>query len=158
MTKQNSLVGFLLIGFGLYFLISQLNIPYLAEFYSWPTLLIIIGTSFLLHYYLTKDHSSLFTGALLLGFGIHFHAIRHVEFWTDEWPFYFLVIGTAFLIRYAGARKGLILALLFLGFGFFALLWPVNPPWFQWIQNGFQTIIRYWPLVLIISGVYILKK
>ncbi|SFG34301.1 hypothetical protein SAMN05216353_13630 [Halobacillus alkaliphilus] len=158
MTKQNSFIGFLLIGFGLYFLIRQLNIPYLSEFYSWPTLLFIIGAAFLLHSYIEKDHSSLFTGALLLGFGIHFHAIHYLAFWKDDWPFYFVIVGAAFLIRYAGARKGLIPALLFLGFGFFALFWPANPEWFQWIQTGFQTIIRYWPLVLIISGLYVLKK
>ncbi|MGP4074564.1 LiaI-LiaF-like domain-containing protein [Halobacillus sp. K22] len=158
MTKQNSFIGFLLIGFGLYFLLRQLNIPYLSEFYSWPTLLFIIGAAFLLHSYIAKDHSSLFTGALMLGFGVHFHAIHHLAFWKDDWPFYLLVIGVAFLIRYAGAKKGLIPALLFLGFGFFALFWPVNPEWFQWIQTGFQTIIRYWPLVLIVSGLYLLKK
>ncbi|WP_257000940.1 LiaI-LiaF-like domain-containing protein, partial [Terribacillus saccharophilus] len=56
MTKKNAFIGFLLLGIGAYFLLRQLRVPLFVDFYSWPTLLIIIGAALLLHAYLAKDH------------------------------------------------------------------------------------------------------
>ncbi|KHE72986.1 LiaI-LiaF-like domain-containing protein [Halobacillus sp. BBL2006] len=158
MKKQNSFLGFLLVGFGLYFLLRQFNIPLLNQFYSWPTLLMIAGVAFLLHSYMTKDYSNIFTGALLLGFGIHFHGITHFAIWIDHWSMYLLIIGIAFLLQYQKTKKGLIPALVLLGIALFALLVPTAPSWFSWIQLVFQWIERFWPVVLIVFGFYLLKK
>ncbi|ARI76908.1 LiaI-LiaF-like domain-containing protein [Halobacillus mangrovi] len=158
MKKQNSLTGFLLVGLGLYFLIRQFNIPFLSQFYSWPTLLIIVGVAFLLHSYLTKDYANIFTGALLLGFGIHFHGLNHFPFWIDHWSVYLLIIGIAILLRYQKTKSGLIPALILVGLGLFALLVPTTPSWFTSIQMIFQWIERFWPVVLILFGFYMLKK
>ncbi|CDQ18193.1 hypothetical protein SAMN05192559_10261 [Halobacillus karajensis] len=158
MNKQNSLVGFLLIGIGIYFFIRHLNIPELAPFYSWPALVSIIGLAFLLHSYWAKDHSTLFTGIIIAGFGFHFLAIKHMPFWEDHWGIYLIIIGAAFLFHYKKAKKGLVPALSLLGIGLFALFAPTNPDWFQWIQEIFLLIERFWPLVLIIFGVYLLNK
>ncbi len=88
MTKKNAFIGFLLLGIGAYFLLRQLRVPLFVDFYSWPTLLIIIGAALLLHAYLAKDHKNLFAGYFILGLGIHFHGLKHYGFWTDSWGAY----------------------------------------------------------------------
>ncbi|WP_335808488.1 LiaI-LiaF-like domain-containing protein [Halobacillus litoralis] len=158
LNKQNSLIGLLFIGLGVYYFLRHLNIPILAPFYSWPTLVIFIGIAFLLHSYWTKDHSSLFTGVILTGFGLHFIAVDHVPFWRDHWGMYLIILGVAFLLHYRKTKNGLIPALLFLGIGMFAMFAPTNPTWFQWIQGVFQLIERFWPLALVAFGFYLLKK
>ena len=158
MKKQNSLMGYLLIGFGVYFLLRQLNLPELSPYYSWPTLLVIAGGALLLHSYMASEYSNIFTGALLLGFGIHFHAIHQFPFWKDHWGMYVLIIGIAFLLRYQKVKSGLIPALIFIGIGAFALFTPTTPSWFNWIQDFVLLIKRFWPLALIGFGVYLLSR
>ncbi|MCA0969907.1 DUF5668 domain-containing protein [Halobacillus litoralis] len=158
MKKQNSLIGFLLIGFGIYFFLRQLNIPELSPFYTWPSLLIITGGALLLHSYIANEYTNLFAGALLLGFGIHFHAIHYFGFWSDHWGIYVLIIGIAFLLRYQKFKIGLIPALILIGIGAFALLTPVTPGWFSWLQDAVLFVKRFWPFVLIGLGFYMVYK
>ncbi|WP_309228282.1 LiaI-LiaF-like domain-containing protein [Virgibacillus saliphilus] len=67
MKKRNSLAAYILIGIGLFFLLRQLKIPILTDFYSLPTLLIIIGVSLLLYSYTKKKYQLLFVGTIILG-------------------------------------------------------------------------------------------
>ncbi|WP_226583460.1 LiaI-LiaF-like domain-containing protein [Halobacillus litoralis] len=158
MNKNHSLVGFMLIGLGVYFLLRHLNIPELSPFYSWPSLLVIIGLSFLIHSYMLKDYSNLFTGGLIFGLGVHFLGVQQLSFWIDHWGVYLLIIGGAFLLQYQKLRKGLLPGLILVGIGAFSLWAPTNPGWFSWIQKLFLLIENFWPFVLIIFGVYLLKK
>lgn len=68
-------MAFLLIGIGLFFLLRELRLPILTDFYSWPTLLILIGTAFLIYAFSSRDFKNLFPGVILLGLGIHFHGL-----------------------------------------------------------------------------------
>ncbi|WP_079479503.1 LiaI-LiaF-like domain-containing protein [Halobacillus salinus] len=158
MKKQNSLVGFLLVGFGIYFLLRQLDLPGLSPYYAWPTLLIIVGFAILLHSYISNEYSNIFIGVLLLGFGIHFHAVSHFPFWTDHWGIYVLIVGIAFLLRYQKVKAGLIPALILIGIGAFALFTPYTPGWFRFLQDTVLFIKRFWPLALIGLGVYLVYK
>src|SRR5699024_9441316 len=110
MKKQNSFIAYILIGIGIYFLIRQLNLTLFENFYSWPTFLIIIGISYLIHSYSVKEYESIFTGILLLGLGIHFHGLENYSFWFDHWSAYALIVGIAFLVRFFYTRRGLIQA------------------------------------------------
>nr|WP_173915993.1 DUF5668 domain-containing protein [Halobacillus sp. Marseille-Q1614] len=158
MKKQNSFAGFLLIGLGAYFLLRQFNIPYLSALYSWPTILIIIGAALLLHNYFSKDPSTLLPGVILLGFGIHFHGLEQYPNWIDHWAVYTLIIGAGFLIKYLKAKSGLVPALVLLGLSIFALFSTSNPGWFSYISRLFTLIERFWPIVLLVAGFYLLKK
>ena len=84
MKKQHILSAYILIGLGVYFLIRQLELTLFANFYSWPTFLIIIGIAFLIYSYTTKEYNNIFTGVLLLGLGIHFHGLENYDFWFDQ--------------------------------------------------------------------------
>ncbi|WP_082233686.1 LiaI-LiaF-like domain-containing protein [Halobacillus massiliensis] len=158
MKKQNSFTGFLLLGLGGYFLLRQFNIPFLNPFYSWPTILIIIGAALLLHNYFSKDSSTLLPGIILTGFGIHFHGLERYPNWIDHWAVYTLIIGTGFFIKYLKTKSGIIPALVLLGLSIFALFSTSNPEWFEYISVVITFVERFWPVVLVIAGVYILKK
>lgn len=158
MKKQNSLSGYLLIGLGLYFLLRQLNIPFLSQYYSWPTILFIIGFAFLLHSYMARDHANILPGAVLLGLGIHFHGLSQYEHWIDHWSIYPIIVGLSFLLRYFKTKSGLIPALTLLGISAFAFFQSSNTGWFSFIYQMISWTEQFWPLVLIVVGLFILKK
>lgn len=158
MKHQNSLIGFLMVGVGIYFSLRQLEVTLLNNYYDWPTLLILLGIALLAHSHFAKDHSSVFIGWLLLGFGFHFLAVGHIPYWEDQWGVYVLIIGIAFLMKYTKVKAGLIPALLLIILGLFALFSPFQPFWFAWIENVFMLIQRFWTIILVGLGIYLLRK
>lgn len=158
MKKQHSFIAYLLIGLGIYFLMKQLKVPIFTNFYSWPTLLIIVGAALLLHSRSSKDDQNLFGGTILLGLGIHFHGLAHYSFWVEHWAVYPLIVGIAFFIRYLRTKKGLLNSLLFIGFSLLMIFSIEIPSWLQWIYQLTDLLEMYWPVAIIILGIYLLKK
>ncbi|MRH42946.1 hypothetical protein GH741_09640 [Aquibacillus halophilus] len=156
MKRQNVFIGFLLVGIGAYFLLRQLQFPILTDFYSWPSLLIIIGVAFLSHGYISNDYKNLFPGTIILGLGIHFHGLNHYSFWIDHWGIYTLIIAIAFFIRFQKSKSGLFPGLILLVISIFAIFVPDKPSWFNWIDQAIASIINFWPIVLIVVGGYML--
>lgn len=158
MKKQHTFAGYLLIGIGLYFLFSKLELPLFTDFYSWPTLFIIIGLAFLIHSYKTKDYQNLFSGTVILGLGIHFHGVNHYPFWIDHWGIYPLIVGVAFIVRFLKTKEGLLPGLILIVLSLI-LIFSVNlPPYLNWIYQILELIERFWPIALIGIGIYFLKR
>lgn len=158
MRKQNNLTAYLLIVIGVYFLLKQFNIPILTTFSSWPTLIILIGIAFLLNSYATKDYGNLFSGVLILGLGIHFHGLNNYPNWIDHWAVYPFIIGIAYLIRFFKTKSGLLPGLILVGFSSIMIFSITMPTWFNFIYRVSDILEKFWPLAIIILGVYILKK
>lgn len=158
MNKNNSFAAYLLIGIGIYFLLTQFQIPILRNFYSWPTLLMITGIAFLLHTYRAKDDQNLFTGILILGLGIHFHGLENYPFWIKHWAVYPFIVGIAFIIRYLKTRNGLFIGVLLTGISSIMLFSITIPHWLNWIFDITDLIESFWPVALIIIGVYLLIR
>ncbi|MFZ3576389.1 LiaI-LiaF-like domain-containing protein [Virgibacillus sp. DJP39] len=158
MKKQNVFSGYLLIGIGLYFLLSKLEIPIITDFYSWPTLFIIIGLAFLIHCYKTKDYQNLLSGTIILGLGIHFHGINHYSFWIDHWGIYLLIVGIAFIIRFLKTRDGLFTGLVLVSVSLM-IVFSVNlPSYLSWFYQLVKLLEMFWPVVLIALGLLLLKR
>lgn len=148
--RQGVFVGVLLLGAGVFFLANNFNIPFINQFYAWPSILLIIGIAFLLQAYIGKENHSFFPGALLFGLGLHFHGLRLYSFWPSHWAMFTMIVGVAFLIRYSHTKKdGLLpgIILLFISvialmdasltgmFGsFFCLCWAIlaSRPYYRW--------------------------
>jgi uncharacterized membrane protein len=158
MKNKNTLTAYLLIGIGLYFLLRQLKLPIFTDFYSWPTILIIIGLALLIYSFQMKDYNQLFSGTLLLGLGIHFHGIRHYSFWIDHWAMYPLIIGIAFLVKYMKTKQGLVPGLVLIIIACIFIFSINIPSWFNWVNDIVNFINVYWPIVLVAIGIYLLKK
>src|SRR5699024_1806437 len=151
LSRQNSFLGYLLIGVGAFFLLRQLKIPILTDFYSWPTLLIIIGLVLMIYSYRSKEYHHLFSGTFILGLGIHFHGLNH-------YAVYSLLIGIAFVVRALKIIKGMILGLFFI-LGSLIIIFSIQlPEWFDWVYQITNYLESYWPIVLIIIGIYLLMK
>lgn len=158
MKKQHSIGAYILIGIGVFFLLRQLKIPILTNFYSWQTIVIIIGLALLIHSYKTKSYQNIFSGTVILGIGIHFHGLEHYAFWIDHWAVYILIIGLAFLIRYMKTKDGFLYGILLTGLAIL-LLFPVQlPNWLSWVYTLFDFVERFWAVILIIIGIYLLRR
>jgi hypothetical protein len=158
MKNKNTFTAYIVIGIGLYFLFKQLKLPIFTDFYSWPTLLIIIGIAFLIYSFQAKDYNQLFPGTLIFGLGIHFHGVEHYSFWIDHWAMYPLIVGIAFLVRYMKTKNGLVPGLILTVLSC-VFIFSIRIPYeLHWINDLFGFINMYWPLVLIVIGFYLLKK
>ncbi|MBU8565702.1 hypothetical protein KM914_04510 [Virgibacillus pantothenticus] len=157
MKKQNTLTAYLLIGIGLFFLLQQLNIPIFNNFYSWQTIIIVIGLVLLIHSYITKNYQNLFSGTILLGLGIHFYGLAYYSFWIDHWAMYVLIVGIAFIVRFFQTKEGVIPGLLLIAFSLIMIFSVQLPTWFNWIYSIVDLMERFWPVLLIIIGFYLLK-
>src|SRR5699024_10563211 len=157
MKQHNAFTAYILIGLGIYFLIQQLDLQMFDKCYSWPTFLIIIGISFLIHSYSVKEYENLFTVILLLGLGIHFHGLEHYSLWFAHWSAYALIVGIAFLVRFYYTRKGLIQASVLIGISLLMIFSVTLPEWFQWIYGVVEFLESFWPVALIIIGIYLLR-
>ena|SRR5690625_453929 len=156
--RQNFFVGYLFIGIGVFFLLKQLKIPIFTDFYSWPTLLIIIGLALLIYSYRLKEYQSLFSGTLILGLGLHFHGMAHYDFWINHWAMYTLIIGIAFIIRSLKTKKGFLLGSAFVIISLIIIFSIKLPAWFDWVYHLLSYIEAYWPIALIILGIYFLVR
>ncbi|MDC3412491.1 DUF5668 domain-containing protein [Aquibacillus sp. 3ASR75-11] len=158
MKKQHTFTGFVLVGIGAFFLLKQLQLPLFFNFYSWPTILIILGIALLLHSYITNDYKNLFTGVIVLGIGIHFHGLTYYSFWIDDWGMYFIIIAIAYFVRFQKTKSGLFSGLLFLGIGLFVILTPNEPIWMKWLNRFFQFAEDFWPIIVIGLGLYMFVR
>jgi membrane-bound ClpP family serine protease len=158
MKKQNPLLAYILIGIGLFFLLRELKIPIITDFYSWQTLLIVVGAAFLIHSYRSKSYEHIFTGVFILGIGIHLHGVAHYDFWIDHWGMYLVIIGLAFLFRYFKTKTGLLPGTFFLVIGLLLIYSQQFNQYFYWVHDLVSIVERFWPILLIILGFYWLRK
>jgi hypothetical protein len=156
--KQNALPAYILIGIGIFFLLRQLKLPIITDFYSWQTIIIIIGLALLIHSYTSKSYHNLFSGSILLGIGIHLHGIQHYDFWIDHWAVYPLIIGIAFLVRRTKVKQGLFPGVILTAVSILLIFSVSLPPWLDWVYQVIDTLEQFWPVVLILIGLYLLMK
>jgi hypothetical protein len=158
MKNQRYFPAIILIGFGAYFFLQQTQLNLFKEFYTWPTLLVIVGIAFLGQAYLANDYEAILPGTILLGFGIHFHVVHKLDFWPDHIGVFILIIALGFLLRYQKLGTGLFQGLLFLALAALLLFYDKIVGWFGLLENGVALAWKFWPAVLILVGVYLLFK
>ncbi|KAA0549214.1 hypothetical protein FZW96_04695 [Bacillus sp. BGMRC 2118] len=156
MKKQSIFPGIILIGIGLYFFLDQLQFTVLQPFYSWPTLLLIIGVAFLAQAYSNREYQNIIPGFILVGIGAHFHLITLFPQWPEHWAVYTIIIGIAFLLRFQQTKTGLVPALLLIVVSIIALFYHKLSGWLGWIGALVEIIETYWPAGLILAGIYLL--
>ncbi|WP_174729780.1 LiaI-LiaF-like domain-containing protein [Mesobacillus harenae] len=156
MKRQQMIPGIILIGFGIYFYLQQSNITLFQQFYTWPTLLIIVGIAFLGQGYWGKDYESILPGVMLAGFGLHFHVVHRLEIWPDHMGTFILIIALGFLLRYQKTGNGLFQGILFLILAVLLLFNDQFASWFGLMESRVASAWTFWPAVLVIIGVYLL--
>ncbi|BAC14027.1 LiaI-LiaF-like domain-containing protein [Oceanobacillus iheyensis] len=158
MKKQHSLIAYLFIAIGVYFLFRELKLPFFTDFYSWQTLLMIIGIGVLIHSYTTRTYNNLFAGTLILGIGIHLHGVKHYHFWIDHWGVFPLIIGLALLVRYSKTKKGLLSGIVIVIIGLLFIFSDQLSYYTEWMNPITNLLDRFWPILLILLGFFMLRK
>ncbi|KPL60836.1 LiaI-LiaF-like domain-containing protein [Rossellomorea vietnamensis] len=156
MKQQRIFPGIILIGFGAYFYLQQANIVLFQEFFTWPTLLIIVGLAFLGQGYGGKDYEAILPGTILVGFGLHFHVVNKLDIWPDHMGTFILIIALGFLLRYQKTRTGLFQGVLFLTLSILLLFSDKVVRWSGFIEGSVGSAWEFWPIVIIGIGVYLL--
>ncbi|PLR83120.1 hypothetical protein CVD25_17520 [Bacillus canaveralius] len=156
MKNQRIFPGVILIGFGLYFYLQQSQFTLFQEFYTWPTLLMIVGIAFLGQGYGARDYEAILPGVILVGFGLHFHVVNRLEIWPDHIGTFILVIALGFLLRYQKVGNGLFQGLLFLALAALLMFYDKIANWFGLLENSVSLAWKFWPAVLVLIGVYML--
>jgi len=159
MKSHKLFTGVALVGFGIYFLLKVLKVTPFESFYSWPTLLIIVGLAFLFQGFLGKDYSSILPGVILTGFGLHFHLVNKLAIWPNDTGTFLLIIALGFILFHQKAGSGLMNGVLFLLLAGFLLFYEDIIDSITFIQVGQETLKFLTPLLfLLIGGYFLLSK
>lgn len=145
-----------MVGLGLYFLESQLSLPFLKIFQGWPSLFVIFGAALLGQAYSAREYQHIFSGIVLFGFGIHFLLIQLWKSWPNETGVLFFIVALAFLLSSRKMKTGLMQSLLFFALAFVMLFSERFAHVFHIIETSISFIWKFWPLTFILLGVYIL--
>ncbi|WP_066063733.1 LiaI-LiaF-like domain-containing protein [Neobacillus soli] len=159
MKNQHIFPGILLIGFGAYFFLQQLNITFFQQISTWPTLLIIVGIAFLGQGYSAKEHASILPGVIMTGLGLHLHLAGRIGFWpSNNIGMLILIISFGLFLRFQKTNSGLFQAFLFLILAVLLLFYDKIAGYFGILQNGMSFVWKFWPALLIVVGIYFLLK
>ncbi|WP_053367302.1 LiaI-LiaF-like domain-containing protein [Bacillus sp. FJAT-27245] len=154
MKNQQLFPGIVLIGFGAYFFLEQSGVSFLQNYFTWPTLLIIVGVAFLGQGYFTRDHDAILPGIILTGFGLHFHVAGKVPFWPAHIGSFIAIIAIGFLLRYQKTGNGLFQGLLFLLVTILLLFTDKVGAWLGIVQSNMSLAWKFWPVLLIAIGAW----
>lgn len=158
MKNINIIPGMILIGFGSYYFLQQNRIALFDEFYTWPSLMLIIGISFLVHGYWGKNVESIFPGVIFSGIAIHLHVVGRLELWPDHLGAFMLIISLGFLLRYQKTGTGLFHGILFLIISGLLLFYDEIANKFASEQTGVALLLNNWWILLILFGLYLLLR
>ncbi|WP_338470425.1 DUF5668 domain-containing protein [Niallia sp. XMNu-256] len=148
--------GIILLGFGIYFFGQQTNITLLNEYRTWPTLLIIVGLALLAQGYKGQEYEVILPGVIVAGFGFHFHVVERFSIWPDASGALVLFIALGLVLRYQKTGNGLIQGIIFLAIAGLIIFYDNLLSWLGSLGNNVDAIIQYWPLLLMILGIYLL--
>ncbi|WP_071460287.1 LiaI-LiaF-like domain-containing protein [Bacillus massilinigeriensis] len=151
MKKQQIFPAAIFVGFGLYLLLQQKDVPFFSSFQSWPSLLAIVGIGFLLQGYKGKDSDAILPGTIFLGLGIHFGLSVRMDVWPDHAGAFLLIIALGFLLRYQKTGTGMPNGLLFLLISAL-LLFKDKIPAIIPGSNAASVIGELWPIIFIAIG------
>ncbi len=156
MKNQRYFPGIILLGFGTYFIWQQSNISFLSEYMTWPTLLIIVGIAFLVQGYKGKGYEAILPGVIFTGFGLHFHVVEVFSVWPDASGALILFIALGSILRYQKTGEGLAQGIIFLAIAGLMIFYDNLLGWLGLLGNKMNSILQYWPLLLMIIGIYLL--
>ncbi|MFB7140933.1 hypothetical protein ACFCYN_14865 [Gottfriedia sp. NPDC056225] len=156
MKKNRLFIGILLIGFGIYYLISKWKVPALHFFTYWTTPIVITGIALLVQAFKGREFQYVFPGVVVLGFGIHFYAIEHFQSWPNHWSILTLIISLGMLLQSQKGKGDLLPGLLLFIMSLFFLFNDKLSSMLSSIQSQVSYFQQYWPIFIAVVGLYLL--
>ncbi|MCM3002677.1 LiaF transmembrane domain-containing protein [Priestia koreensis] len=156
MKKQSVFFGTLLVGFGLIFFAKEFHLAIGNALNSWPSLLIIIGIALLAQSQKTNDNTYTLTGSVLIILGAHFHAVHYLPFWPDQNAMVLLMIGIGFVASYRQIKIALFQGTVLIVVALIQMFWEKILTWSEVFKTQFTSFGKFWPLLLLVIGLYLL--
>lgn len=156
MKKQSVFFGIMLVGLSLFLLVSRFQIPFMLKLHSWPSLLLLVGTAMIVQAYKAHDFQQLLPGMLLLTLGVHFHAVSLFPFWPKHIGMILLMIALSFLLSSRKNNTGLLQGIFLLSLSLLMMFSDQLKLWTALLEQHFNYIWKFWPLLLLIIGLYLL--
>jgi hypothetical protein len=154
--KHSIFPGIILIGIGGYFLLQQLSITFFTGFFTWSTIIIIIGIALLVQAYVSNDYSNILPGVILTGFGLHFHPFNQLALWPKNSGMLIFVIALGFILRSFKTKANMVQGILLMALALLLLNYSSFLNWLGVFGTGSSFMIRFWPIILIAIGFYLL--
>ena len=151
MKTSDFITGLVLVCLGIIFLADNLDYIELDFNYFWPLLIILGGIAFGLGYIKNKNnYGMLMPATILIVFGLLFLycLIKGWENMSTLWPVFLIGpgMGFYFMYQFGVKEKGLLIpAAILVGLGLLFIL-------------SLDHILKYWPLILIAVGAYLIYK
>ncbi|WP_042354877.1 LiaF transmembrane domain-containing protein [Bacillus rubiinfantis] len=159
MKSQRIFSGIILIGFGAYYLLQQAGITLILQLPVWNVLLIIIGFACLGQGYLANDAEFILPGVIMFAFGVHFQLASKLDFWPDNHMGIMLfIISIGFFLRFQRTNSSLSPAFLFLIISVILLFYDQIGSYFGILQSSASFVWKFWPVLLIVVGIYFILK
>jgi LiaI-LiaF-like transmembrane region len=151
MKTKDFIIGLVLVCLGFLFLADNLDLIHLDFTNLWPILIVLIGLAFGIGYlYNRKNYGLLMPATIFTLYGLLFWYCVLTDWDTMHilWPMFLIGPGLGFYFMYllGGKEKGLLVpAGILVGLGLIFLL-------------RFGIILKYWSLILIVIGIYLIYK
>ena len=156
-SSKSILPGLILISVGILMLIHKLDLFYFCWTDVYPFIFIGIGVMLLITAQNHKNHSAIFWGTIFTLLGTFFFlrnfGFINYYFISEIWPIFMLIMAIGFITLFIFNPRDwgvLIPATLFLLIGTIFLLRNLH------LEEAYDFLIHYWPLLLIIIGVVVI--
>lgn len=156
MKKQSVFFGIMLVGLSFFLLMSHFQFPLTLKLYSWPSLLLLVGAAMIVQAYKGHDFQQLLPGMILLTLGIHFHAVSLFSFWPKHIGMVLFMIALSFLLSSRKSHSGLLQGIFLFILSMLMMFSDQLKMWTALLEQNFNDIWKFWPLLLLIIGLYLL--
>lgn len=156
MKKQTVFFGIMFVGFSFFLLMNRFPFPLFAKLHSWPTLLLLVGIAMIVQAYRAYDFQQLLPGMLLLTLGIHFHAVSLFSFWPKHIGMVLFMIALSFLLSSRKNHANLLQGIFLFIFSMVMMFSDRLRTWTALFEQHFSYVWKFWPLLLLMIGLYLL--
>lgn len=151
-------LGYIFIGLSIYFLFIQLNLSFLETFHAPFTMLGIIGLAYIIYSQTKNEPIYLTIGSFLVFTTLFVLFKENLPLWLDHWAFYLFLLSISLFLYYLQTKKLILLSIILILIALMILLENGYPQLFQPVSIAFEFINTFWPVLLLASGIYLLKK
>ncbi|KSU88550.1 MULTISPECIES: LiaF transmembrane domain-containing protein [Priestia] len=156
MKKQSIFFGVLLVGFGIFFLVDELNLKIAEHLYTWPLLLVLVGVALGAQCRISQDYSNVLASYILITLGGHFYVSDWLPFWPQHTSMVILMIALSFLLSAKKSKTGLFQGILLLLIALFMMFSNNLNQFAPAVENGVNYLATFWPILFLLIGLYLL--
>ncbi|WP_226667162.1 LiaI-LiaF-like domain-containing protein [Metabacillus litoralis] len=156
MKNQTLLPAIILFAIGIFYSIQNFNIHLFNFQNSWQILLILLGLAFFISGHFSQDYTVILPAVILTGLGVHFIYYNKLSSWPDHPAAFLFILALGIILTSIKGKTGYVQGVTLLAIGLFLHFFQKIIESITFIQNFDSFIEKYWPLLFILIGAYLL--